>query len=112
MNFIFFVVFASIFGTGISIFQYCSKESLIISLLMVMVGTIGMLMTIEGLIKELKNGNEVPFSTPCRKCIWSEAVFDSQKLKGYMCKRNPFYPVFMGINGKHSDRKYSNKRAK
>lgn len=42
----------------------------------------------------------------CSKCIWSTFLRgDSTLESGYICKLNPFNPVGMGFNGKHSNRK-------
>ena len=112
INFIFFVFFASVFGFGISLFQYNIGISPIVYLTMIAVGTIGMLITIKRFLKELKYGSEVPYFMLCRKCIWSEPIIKSNKIKGYICKKNPFNHVIMGLNDKHTDRKFKNKRAK
>lgn len=42
----------------------------------------------------------------CSECTYARSFRgDSILASGYICKLNPFNPVTMGFNGKHSDRK-------
>lgn len=111
INFIFFVIFASVFGTGISILQNYQEINPAIPLAIITIGIIGMMTSIKGTIKEIQYGSEIHHSMPCRKCIWSKPVYENNRIKGYICKNNPIRYVFMKINDKHSDRKYRKTRA-
>lgn len=45
-------------------------------------------------------------TTKCSNCIWATYFeADCVLASGYLCKKNPFKPIAMGLNGTHADRK-------
>ena len=110
ISFMYFFLYATFFGVGISFFRYELPVHPVASVFFIVLGIVGMILTIMDIIEKLEK--KIPDNKKCSECKYADCIIDPFLMAGgYVCKKNPFKPMFMGWNGKHSDRK-KDKRAK
>ena len=96
------VAFALILVTGIVCYKIYPSVDSIVFISMIIIGIIGEVIIIVLSLMKRKISDDLK----CSECIWAEYILGPCFMaKGYMCRRKTFKPIFMGWNGKHSDRK-------